>query len=50
MMAKRNVIVRRGKHHGWSVVGHKAGGGPFMNTWWPTEAIARTVARWVGGG
>jgi len=43
------VIVRRGKHLGWWVEGRKTNGKLFMLTWWPIEALARTIARWVGG-
>jgi hypothetical protein len=48
-MTTRNVIVRRGNRFGWWVEGRKANGKLFMKTWWPSEALARTVARWVGG-
>ena len=45
---ERHVVVRRGRHVGWWVDGRYATGGRFMLTWWPTERIARAVARWVG--
>jgi hypothetical protein len=45
----RNVVLRRGKHFGWWVIGRKKSGGLFMYTWWPTQGIAQTVARWFGG-
>jgi hypothetical protein len=48
-VSTRNVIVRRGKHLGWWVEGRKTNGKLFMLTWWPIEALARTIARWVGG-
>ena len=48
-MTSRKVFIRRGRHAGWWVQGRKANGKLFMLTWWPTEAIARSVARWVGG-
>lgn len=48
-MTTRNVIVRPGHRFGWWVEGRKANGKLFMKTWWPSEALARTVARWVGG-
>jgi len=47
-MGERRVVVRRGKHFGWWVDGWKESGGRFMLTWWPTERMANTVARWVG--
>jgi hypothetical protein len=45
----RQVVVRRGRHFGWWVEGRKRNGRRFMLTWWPTEGLARTVARLVGG-
>ena len=48
-MSKRRVIVRRGRHTGWWVEGRWASGRLFMMTWWPTQGIARTIARWFGG-
>jgi hypothetical protein len=45
----RKVVVRRGRHIGWWVEGRKRNGRRFMLTWWPTEGLARTVARLVGG-
>jgi hypothetical protein len=48
-VSERRVVVRRGGHYGWWVDGRSARGSRFMLTWWPTERIARTVARWVGG-
>ena len=47
-MWKRTVEVRRGKHLGWWVVGRWSTGTLFMFTWWPTEGLARLVARIVG--
>jgi hypothetical protein len=44
----RQVVVRRGRV-GWWVDGRSAGGRRFMLTWWPTEGLARMVARLVGG-
>jgi hypothetical protein len=48
-VVSREVIVRRGRHWGWWVEGRKESGGLFMKTWWPTEGLARTVGRWIGG-
>jgi hypothetical protein len=48
-MADRKVSVRRGRFLGWWVEGRWASGRRFMLTWWPTEGLARTVARLVGG-
>jgi hypothetical protein len=33
---------------GWWVEGRSAGGRLFMKTWWPTQGLARAVARLVG--
>ena len=49
-MSDRRVAVRRGKRAGWWVEGHWESGRLFMKTWWPTEGLARMVARMVGGG
>ena len=48
-MSTRSVIVRRGRHLGWWAEGRRANGKLFMKTWWPTEGLARAVARLVGG-
>ena len=48
-MSDRQVVIRRGRHFGWWVEGRSARGRLFMLTWWPTERMARAVARWVGG-
>ena len=48
-MNRRKVTVHRGRHVGWWVEGRKANGHLFMMTWWPTQGLARTVARLVGG-
>jgi hypothetical protein len=45
----RQVIVRRGRHVGWWVEGRRSSGRLFMKTWWPTQGLARAVARLVGG-
>jgi hypothetical protein len=45
----RQVVLRRGRHLGWWVEGRSAGGRLFMKTRWPTQGLARVVARWVGG-
>jgi hypothetical protein len=45
----RQVVVRRGRRLGWWVEGRSAGGRRFMLTWWPTQGLARMVARMVGG-
>ena len=47
-MSDRDVVLRRGRHIGWWVEGRSAGGRLFMKTWWPTEGLARAVARLVG--
>jgi len=47
-MSNRRMIVRRGRHWGWWIEGRSAGGRLFMLTWWPTQNLARTVARWFG--
>lgn len=46
---RRRVNVRRGRHVGWWVEGRWANGHLFMMTWWPTQGLARMVARLVGG-
>jgi hypothetical protein len=46
----RQVVVHPGRRVGWWVEGRRANGRLFMKTWWPTEGLARTVARWVRGG
>jgi hypothetical protein len=48
-VSDRQVVLRRGRHVGWWVEGRSASGRLFMKTWWPTQGLARTVARWVGG-
>jgi hypothetical protein len=48
-MADRQVGIRRGRHVGWWVEGRWASGRLFMKTWWPTQGLARAVARLVGG-
>jgi hypothetical protein len=48
-MSGRQVVVRRSRFVGWWVVGRSASGRLFMMTWWPTQGLARTVARLVGG-
>jgi hypothetical protein len=48
-MRGRQVILRRGRHVGWWVEGRWASGHLFMKTWWPTQGLARMVARFVGG-
>ena len=47
-MSDRDVVLRKGRHIGWWVEGRSAGGRLFMKTWWPTEGLARAVARLVG--
>jgi hypothetical protein len=49
-VSDRQVKLRRGRRVGWWVEGRSAGGRLFMKTWWPTEGLARAVARLVGGG
>lgn len=48
-VSDRQVVLRRGRRVGWWVEGRSAGGRLFMKTWWPTQGLARTVARLVGG-
>lgn len=48
-VSNRQVVVRRGRHVGWWVEGRWSSGRLFMMTWWPTEGLARMVARLVGG-
>jgi hypothetical protein len=48
-MRQRQVILRRGRRAGWWVEGRWSGGRLFMKTWWPTQGLARAVARLVGG-
>jgi hypothetical protein len=53
-MSVRRVILRRGRYVGWWVEGREATGRLFMQTWWPTERLARWVGRrigrWTGAG
>ena len=49
MSGKRQVVIRRGRHFGWWVVGRSAAGRLFMMTWWPTEGLARAIAGIFGG-
>ena len=49
-MSDRRVVVRRGKRTGWWAEGRRGNGRLFMKTWWPTEGLARMVARMIGGG
>jgi len=49
MMSKGRVVLRRGRHSGWWVEGRWSSGRLFMMTWWPTQGMARAVARWFGG-
>jgi hypothetical protein len=48
-VGERRVVLRRGRHTGWWVEGRGAGGHLFLKTWWPTQGLARMVARWFGG-
>jgi hypothetical protein len=48
-MSDRQVVLRRGRRVGWWVEGRSAAGRLFMKTWWPTQGLARAVARLVGG-
>ena len=48
-MSGRKVVVRPGRRVGWWVEGRWPSGRLFMKTWWPTEGLARAVARLVGG-
>jgi hypothetical protein len=47
-MSGRQVALRRGRRVGWWVEGRSAGGRRFMKTWWPTQSLARAVARLFG--
>jgi hypothetical protein len=44
-VSDRQVVVRRGSRVGWRVEGRSAGGRLLMKTWWPTQGLARAVAR-----
>ena len=46
-MSDRRVVVRRGRRLGWWVEGRSAGGRLLMKTWWPTQGLARAIARWL---
>jgi hypothetical protein len=48
-MSERQVVLRRGRRAGWWVEGRWSSGRLFMKTWWPTQGLARAVARLVGG-
>ena len=48
-VSNRQVVVRRGRHIGWWAEGRWSSGRLFMLTWWPTEGLARAVARLAGG-
>jgi hypothetical protein len=48
-VSERQVVLRRGRRAGWWVEGRSSGGRLFMKTWWPTQDLARAVARLVGG-
>jgi hypothetical protein len=39
------LVIRRGRRFGWWVEGRKKNGRLYMFTWWPTKAIASSVAR-----
>lgn len=45
VMSQRTTRIRRGRHVGWWAEGRRANGRLFMMTWWPTEGLARGVAR-----
>ena len=49
-VAGRKMTMHPGRHFGWWAEGRFASGRLFMKTWWPTEGLARTAARLVGGG
>jgi hypothetical protein len=48
-VSDRQVVIRQRRHVGWWVEGRWANGRLFMKTWWPTQGLARAVARLVGG-
>jgi hypothetical protein len=48
-VAERRVVLSKGRHVGWWVEGRRPNGRLFMKTWWPTQGLARMVARLVGG-
>ena len=48
-MGDRRVALSQGKRFGWRVGGRSASGRLFMKTWWPTQGLARMVARTVVG-
>ena len=48
-VADRRVVLSKGRHFGWWVEGRWSSGRLFMKTWWPTQGLARMVARLAGG-
>ena len=48
-MNARRTMVRRGRHYGWWAEGRRGNGRLFMMTWWPTEGLARGIARLFDG-
>ena len=44
-MNPRTTLARPGRHVGWWAEGRWSNGRLFMMTWWPTEGLARGVAR-----
>ena len=43
---EQRLVIAPGRHVGWWVEGRsKQGRRRFMWTWWPTEGLARAVAR-----
>ena len=47
-MADQHLVIRRGRHFGWWIVGRSKG--LFMMDWWPTKGLAVRVANlWARG-
>jgi hypothetical protein len=38
-------VIRRGRRFGWWIEGRKKNGRLYMFTWWPTKAMASSIAR-----
>ena len=49
-MSGRKMTLHPGRHMGWWAEGRYGNGHLFMKTWWPTQGLARAVARLVGRG
>jgi hypothetical protein len=49
MGGQRQVVIRRGRHFGWWVIGRSAAGRLFMVSWSPTQGLAQAIAGIFGG-